>query len=148
MKKFFLITLSMALSLMVSDAFANNVGCGFGTEILKGKQGKVFEVLAVTTNGTSASSTFAITSGTSGYKEGAVIGMNSVDLYIAENMDGIANDIAKGDGEYVDTLAQMMKVENKEAFKAKLHDNFNNIYTSKDITAKEVAENIRRIQNS
>ena len=74
--------------------------------------------------------------------------MNSVDLYISENMEGLATDIAKGDGEYVDTLAQMLKVENKAAFKEKLHKNFNKIYTSKDITAKEVSENIKQIQNS
>lgn len=148
MKKFLVVAFSLSLSFVVSDVLANNVGCGFGTEILKGKSGKVFEVLAVTTNGTSASSTFAITSGTSGYKAGAVIGMNSVDLYISENMEGLATDIAKGDGEYVDTLAQMLKVENKAAFKEKLHKNFNKIYTSKDITAKEVSENIKQIQNS
>lgn len=147
MKKVLVSLFALAITLMVSDVFANNVGCGFGTEILKGKKGKVFEVLAVTTNGTSASSTFAITSGTSGYKEGSAIGVNIVDVYVAENMESLANDIAKGDGEYLDTLAHLMKIENKVAFKNNLHKNFNKIYTSKDVTSKEVVANIKEFNS-
>jgi len=147
MKKVLVSVFALCLTLMVTEVFANNVGCGFGSVLLKGKQGKVFEVLAVTTNGTSASSTFAITTGTSGYKEGAVIGVNVVDVYVAENMDSLANDIAKGDGEYLDTLAHLMKVENKDTFKDSLHKNFNKIYTSKDVTSKEVVANIKEINS-
>lgn len=148
MKKVLVASIMFLVTFMVADAFANNAGCGFGTEILKGKKGKVFEVLAVTTNGTSGSSTFAITTGTSGYKEGAMIGVNIVDVYISENMDSLAADIAKGDGEYIDTLAHLMKVEDKQAFKNKLHQNFTRIYNSKDIQSKEVAANIKDIHNS
>ena len=148
MKKVLIASLMLFVTFIVADAFANNVGCGFGTEILKGKKGKVFEVLAVTTNGTSGSSTFAITTGTSGYKEGAMIGVNIVDVYISENMDNLASDIAKGDGEYLDTLAHLMKVEDKQEFKNKLHQNFNKIYNSKDIQSKEVVANINSIHNS
>jgi hypothetical protein len=148
MKKVLIATLMLFAAFIVTDAFANNVGCGFGTEILKGKKGKVMEVLAVTTNGTSGSSTFAITTGTSGYKEGSMIGVNIVDIYISENMDNLAADIAKGDGEYIDTLAHLMKVEDKQAFKNKLHQNFNKIYNSKDVQSKEVAANIKNVHNS
>jgi len=142
MKKVLLAVFALCITLVASDLLANNTGCGFGAVLLKGQKGKVFEVLAVTTNTTSGSSTFAITTGTSGYREGQVIGVNIVDVYVAENMDSIANDIAKGDGEYLDTLAHLMKVENKDAFKSTLHNNFNKIYTSKDVTSKEVVANI------
>ncbi len=148
MKKVLLASTMLLAMFFVADAFANNVGCGFGTEILKGKKGKVFEVLAVTTNGTSGSSTFAITTGTSGYKAGSTIGVNIVDVYVAENMDNLATDIAKGDGEYLDTLAHLMKVDNKIEFKSKLHQNFNKIYNSKDIQSQEVVANIKDIYNS
>lgn len=129
-------------------AFANNVGVGFGTVLMEGKEGKVFEVLAVTTNGTSGSSTFAITSGTSGYKEGQRIGMSAVDAFIAENMDALAVDIAKGEGEYLDTLAFLMKVSDAEAFKLLVHNSFDKIYSSQDVTSADVSETIKAISFS
>lgn len=148
MKKMLVITFTICSIFTVSNLFADNTGCGFGTELLKGKQGKVFEVLAVTTNGTSYSQFFAITSGTSGYKEGAAIGVNLVDVYVADNMENLATDIAKGDGQYIDALANIMKVTDKASFKDKLQKNFVKIYTSKNITAKEVIANIKEVQNS
>ena len=63
-------------------------------------------------------------------------------------MENLATDIAKGEGEYVDTLAHLMKVDNKAAFRAKLQKNFDKIYTSKDIKSKEVSANIKNIYNS
>lgn len=147
MKKVLVVLFASFMMFSVSELFADNVGCGLGRIVMKGKQGKVFEVLGVTTNATSYSQTFAITSGTSGYKEGVVIGVNLVDVYVAENMDSLANDIAKGDGEYLDTLAHLMKVDNKDAFKDKLHKNFNKIYNSKDVTSKEVVANIKEINS-
>lgn len=145
MKKIMMFLFVSVVAFAVTDAFANNVGCGFGTELLKGKKGKVMEVIAVTTNGTSGSSTFAITSGTSGYKEGAVIGVNIVEAYVAQNMDNIANDIAKGDGEYIDTLAHLMKVTDRAKFKVTLKNNFNSIFTSESINSKEVVKNIQSL---
>ena len=145
MKKVMMFLFVSVVAFAVTDAFANNVGCGFGTEILKGKKGKVMEVLAVTTNGTSGSSTFAITSGTSGYREGAVIGVNIVEAYVAQNMDNLANDIAKGDGEYIDTLAHLMKVTDKTRFKVTLKNNFNSIFTSESVTSKDVVRNINSL---
>ena len=148
MKKVLLAVFALSMILVVSDVFANsNTGCGLGQVVMKGQKGKVFEVLAVTTNATFYTSTFAITTGTSGYKEGLVIGVNIVDVYVAENMDSLANDIAKGDGEYLDTLAHLMKVENKDTFKSTLHNNFNKIYTSKDVTSKEVVANIAALNS-
>jgi hypothetical protein len=130
-----------------SQVFADNIGPGLGRMLLKGKSGKVMELVGTCLNGTSGNGTFAITSGTSGYKNGAVIGLSAVDAYVAENMDSLANDIAKGNGEYLDTLAFIMKVENKDSFKDSLHKNFNNIYTSKDVTSKEVVANIKAINS-
>ena len=98
----FIATITVIASFSSVDSFAaGNAGVGFGAELFKGKSGKFFELLAVTTNGTSCSQTFAITSGTSGYKEGAVIAMNDTEIFIAKNMDNLATDIARGEGEYV-----------------------------------------------
>ena len=138
-----LIASVMFFALAGTQVFADNIGPGLGRTALKGKSGKVMELVGTFLNGLCGNGTFAITSGTSGYQEGATIGLNSVDLYVAENMDSLANDIAKGNGEYLDTLAHLMKVENKDAFKENLHKNFNKIYTSKDVSSKEVVANIK-----
>jgi len=145
----FFAVLGLTLSFTAVDSFAGgNTGCGFGTTLLKGKKGKVFEILAVTTNGTSFSQTFAISSGTSGYSEGSVIGMNDTEIFIAKNMDNLATDIARGEGEYVNTLASMMKASDTVAFKAKLKNNFNKIYPASGVTSKEVAKNIQDVMKS
>lgn len=146
MKKL-VVVFALCFTFIASNLFANNAGVGIGTVLLKGKQGKVMELIATCLNGLCGNGTFAITTGTLGYKEGAVIGVNIVDVYVAENMDSLANDIAKGDGEYLDTLAHLMKVENKDAFKEKLHNNFNSIYTSEDVTSKEIVANINKINS-
>jgi len=127
---------------------SNNAGCGLGTMLFRGKKGKVFELFAVTTNYSLVNSTFAVTSGTSGYQEGLRIGVNIVDVYVAQNMDNLASDIARGDGEYLNTLATLMKVDDRYQFKKKLKRNFRKIYSSKDVTSKEVVANIKNIYNS
>jgi len=130
-----------------SSVFAGtqNVGIGLGSVLLKGQKGKVMEVLAVTLNMVSANSLFAITFGTLGYKEGVEIGMTASDTFIAENMDALASDIAKGEGEYIDTLAFLMHVSDTEAFKSMVQDNFDSIYTSPDVTSVEVSARIKTL---
>jgi len=126
---------------------AGNTGCGLGAVLLKGKKGKFFELAASCLNATSMNQTFAITSGTSGYEEGAVIGMTDVEVFVAKNMDSLATDIARGNGEYVDTLASMYKVQDVDGFKTKLKNNFDKIYTNTGVTSKEVVANINDVVN-
>ena len=130
-----------------AEAFAGNAGCGLGSVLLKGKKGKFFELAATCLNSTSKNQTFAITSGTSGYEEGAVIGMTDVEVFVAKNMDSLATDIARGNGEYVDTLASMYKVQDVDGFKTKLKNNFDKIYTNTGVTSKEVVANINDVVN-
>lgn len=148
MKKILVAFLSIGVLFTASQAFADNIGPGLGRVLLEGKSGKGMELLGTCLNGTSGNGTFAITSGTLGYKDGALIGVNIVDVYVAQNMDNLAIDIAKGEGEYVDTLAHLMEVEDKAAFISKLNQNFNSIFTSEAITSEQVAENIRRVHKA
>ena len=69
MKKILLI--SSITALMTTSAFANNVGCGLGSEIISDKNSVLMQIVAVTTNGTSGNQTFGITSGTSGCEKPA-----------------------------------------------------------------------------
>lgn len=124
-----------------TGAFAVNVGPGLGNVILAGQSGPVFDMLAVTTNNTFFSNLFAITFGTSGYN-GGLIGKAETDQFIADNLDALAVDIASGDGEYVDALSSMLNVSDAVAFKSTLQENFDNIFTSADVSAEEVSSKI------
>ncbi len=139
--------LAVAVCLVGSSAgvFADNVGPGLGRVLLKGKSGKLMELVGMTLNGICGNGMFAITFGTLGYQDKAVIGMASADSFIAENMDALASDIAKGNGEYLDTLAMLMNVSDTASFKNAVQANFDNIYTSADVTSAEVSARIKAI---
>ena len=139
----------VSLCLTGSAVFADNVGPGLGRLVLQGQRGKVMELIGTFLNNLCGNGTFAITTGTLGYHDGASIGVNEeVRTFIAQNMDNLATDMAKGEGEYLDTLATLMKVENKGEFNSKMKVNFSNIYTSYGVSADQVAENIYKVTQS
>ncbi len=59
-------------------------------------------------------------------------------------MDELAEDIARGEGKYLETLADLMNVPSseKEKFYTKLKNNFDNIFYSEDVTPNEVINRI------
>ena len=142
-----LVSLFAIFFLTSASAFAvDNIGPGLGRVALKGQKGKLMELVGTFLNGLCGNGTFAITTGTLGYKEGATIGMNhEVKTFVAQNMDSLATDIAKGEGEYLDALAALMQVEDKVSFNNKMKTNFRNIYTVYGLTSDEVAENILKV---
>jgi len=140
-----------ALSIgFASSVFAgnirDNVGCGLGTTLLGNQQDSVLmEVLAATTNGTSGNQTFGISSGTLGCKKPTKLASNDkLNKFVADNMDQLAMDISSGNGEALNSLAEILKVpQNKRAnFYAKLKTNFSKIYASHNVEAADVIDNI------
>ena len=146
MKKLFALVAVVFFLASASAFAAGNVGPGLGRVVLQGQRGPVMELIGTFLNGIFCNGTFAITTGTLGYQNGAVIGMNEeVKVFVAQNMDNLATDIAKGEGEYLDSLATLMQVEDKVAFNGKMKANFKNIYTAYGLTSDEVAENILKV---
>ena len=128
-----------------------NYGCGLGSMAFEGNDGLISQVSAATTNGSFGNQTFGITSGTSNCKEFSTWTSNEkVNVFVADNMDSLAKDIAKGKGEHLDTLASLMNVPQKDrvAFNSKLQKNFSRIYTFEDVTAVEVIRNIEAVISS
>ena len=122
-----------------------NVGCGLGTIVFEGQNGLVSQTFAATTNGTSGNQTFGITTGTSNCEQYKTLTYNEkVDTFVADNMDNLARDIARGQGEYLNTLALLMDVPDaqKGAFRSHLQAHFSDIYTSEKVTHSEVVKNI------
>ncbi len=97
-----------------SAAFAQygTAGCGLGAMIFGNDKGFV-QVFAATTNGTFASQTFGITSGTSECVDGSGGAFSSVDkkAFVKMNYASLMRDAAVGKGEYLATLATMMGCE-------------------------------------
>ncbi|WMS88728.1 DUF3015 domain-containing protein [Pleionea litopenaei] len=117
-------------------------GCGLGAQVFKGKSGTVSHVLAATTNGTSGNQTFGMTSGTLGCNTSQTIQVAT--LYMDSNIDKVAADMSKGDGEALNALAELLGVESqdKARFNALLKSNFDKVFTSTETTSDEAIQNI------
>jgi hypothetical protein len=145
------IVLMSFIALPASICYAinqKNTGCGIGTLIMKGNEGLLFQVLAVTTNGTCGNQTFGITSGTLDCDKPARFASNErLNIYVADNMDNLAKDIARGQGEYLNTLAVLMEVpeDARTDFYLKLQNNFSQIYPSSNVSSVEVVNNIEAL---
>lgn len=105
-----------ALIALPVTAFADNVGsCGWGSKAWAGQKGIAPQVLAVTTNGTSANQTFGISSGTSGCTQDGVVTSNwKTAMFIDGNKAQLARDAASGRGETLDALAVLLNVRQED----------------------------------
>jgi len=142
MKKIFL---SLALcGALAGSAFAaanSNTGCGLGSMLID-KQGLVWNILQITTNNISLNNSFGITSGTSGCKSGGIAMDSRTQEFVASNMDALSTQIAQGKGEHLDTLVELLAVNDKEAFKVALQENYTKLYKSKDAQMADVLDGV------
>jgi hypothetical protein len=135
-------TIATLLIFAASFAYADkqhNVGIGLGTQVFEGHDGLVSQVCAATTNGSFGNQTFAISSGTLGANKPAELwASKELNKFVEENMDGLVQDMAQGQGESLDAICSILQIENKDAFNATLQQNFGTIYTSGAISHDEV----------
>lgn len=143
MKK--ILSLVAVIGLTTSIYANDNTGCGLGSLIIKKQDTVALQVLAATTNGTSGSQTFGITSGTSNCsKPNNYVSNDKLNRFVSENMDELALDISAGHGETLATVAKLMNVEDNVAFSSKLQANFTSIYSSENVTSATVIDSIAK----
>ena len=118
-----------------------NPGCGLGAQVFDGNKGLFSHVFAATTNQTG--DIYSMTSGTSGCDTSKPI--VAATIFIDQNMEQVAEDIAMGNGEVVLALAELLEVQEKESFMTLMQENFEQIYTSENMTAQDVMQNIQGI---
>jgi len=135
-------TLALSSAVMAANT---QTGCGLGGQVIKNPDSAVMYALQATTNGTSANQTFGITLGTSGCKKTKFVMNERAQEFVASNMDILSKEIAVGHGESVDTLAELLNVEDKAAFSASLQANYNSIYTSEKVEMSDVLDNIASV---
>jgi hypothetical protein len=126
----------------------NNVGCGVGSIIFKGQSGVAPQVLAATTNGIFGNQTFGISSGTLGCaKDGLVSNPVQVSMFLDNNLDKVAHDMAAGRGEALDSLASLIGIDaaHKAAFFAVTKAHFAEIIPSDHAKTQDVVAALNRV---
>ncbi len=150
MRKIFVVAISVVFvctGLAFAGTAKDNTGCGLGTMLWKdGADGSsISQAFQATTNGTSGAQTFGISSGTSECKQPSSFVQNEeLKKFVLSNMDNLAKDMAKGKGETLDTLAELLNVapDQKARFVANIQANFSNIYSSEKVEFSAVIDGI------
>jgi len=129
----------------------NNVGIGIGTMIFNGQEGLLSQICAATTNGCFGNQTFAISSGTLGAEQPSkLVRTDTLKIFVANNMDTLAQDIAVGEGEYLSTVVELLDIpaENQASFCRRARENFATIYGSEKVTHLDVLSALRDLSQS
>ena len=130
-----------------SMAFAQP-GCGVGAMIWKGQSGAAPHILAATTNGTFGNQTFGMTTGILGCDTNEAV--KSLAMYMDSNIDKIARDMSRGEGENLETLAVLLGVEasDRDAFRQTMQNNFASVFPSSETTSDEAVTAIVAVLES
>jgi len=117
-------------------------GCGVGAMIWKGQSGIAPHVLAATTNASFGNQTLGMTTGTLGCQTNDSV--RSMAMYMDSNIDKVARDMSRGNGENLDTLAVLLGVDeaDRDSFRKILQDNFATIFPSSETTSDEAIDAI------
>lgn len=150
MKKMILV-ISVVL-MMASSSYANTVsqdcGCGLGRVVLGEKTGLVWNLLGTFLNGICGNQTFGMTTGTLGCDTGGKIVMNErLEIFVADNRDNLAQDIAAGKGETLSALAEIAQIspDNQDRMFSALQSSFDAIYPDANVSDKHVVTVINDI---
>jgi hypothetical protein len=132
------------VSLMATAAMAksySDAGCGLGLQVI-GKEGN--QILAATLN-TTGIQTFAISSGTSGcVDDGAMADNKQVPAYIEMNKVALAKDAARGEGETLAGLAQLMGCSAQTLAPA-MKSNYNQIFVETNMQPEAIETQVRTL---
>ena len=141
-----------ALSLGVAQAgkVKDNCGCGLGSMALGEEEGLVSHLAATFLNGICGNQTFGITSGTLNCDQAtSVVSNERLKVFVADNMDHLIMDVAKGEGASLNGLADILDVPRAERndFNVKLQRNFGELFVGEgdDVSADDFVKNLDAI---
>jgi len=101
----------------LAHAAEEGAGCGIGAQIMKGQSGKGAHIVALLLNNYFVPNTTFMTTG------GGMMGCDptqtvkreeATEIFVAQNMDQITTDTAKGSGDYLHVLAALLGVPESE----------------------------------
>ncbi len=115
-------------------------GCGLGSLIFEPNSGFT-QIFAATTNGTFGSQTFGISSGTSNCADTGG-GSASAKAFVETNRTALAKDIARGQGETIDSLSRLGGCGDALAVGASLQRNFDKVFPSATMSDGDVGSSV------
>ena len=124
----------------------NDVGCGVGTQVWAGQKGVVPKILAATTNGIFTNQLLGITFGTLGCRQGGTVTAQVV-TFTNENAETLARDMAVGQGESLNVLAELMQIkpQDKDRFFKVSKANFGEIYSTNNQNTLQVLASLQNV---
>ena len=146
--------LSAVMFLLASTGVAlgahpdNGPGCGLGKLAwgsYPNQQSIGPQLFQATTNITFFAQTFGISSGTSGCtNDGTIFASEKVNVFAAINFDDISQDMARGQGEHLTSLATLMDIpaDQHEVFFAMAQEKYTTLITSGEASPKAVVKAI------
>jgi hypothetical protein len=123
-----------------------SAGCGLGTLLFEPSNGFT-QVFAATTNATSGTQTFGITSGTSNC-DGAGYQPGSTGAFIESNRSALAKDIVRGKGATISGLTDVAGCSNTKAVGEALKKNFTTIFPAASASDRDVSESLMQVLKS
>ena len=118
-------------------------GCGLGSLVFAPDSGFT-QIFAATTNATSYSQTFGITSGTSNCDDSGG-GSESAKAFVEANRTALAKDIARGRGETISSLSELAGCGNSAAVGQSLQRNFKRIFPNAKVKSGQVSDNVVQV---
>lgn len=145
-----IIFLALLLVVPAGAAFADpDIGCGLGTQVWEGNSGLAPKVLGATTNGSFGNQTFGITFGTIDCHSGGTVTVDArLRMFAGANLDRLARDMANGQGETLDALAQLMNIpaSDRPVFSEFTRVHFSEIFAGEgEVTAADVLTSLRSL---
>ncbi|MBF0363798.1 MAG: DUF3015 family protein [Oligoflexia bacterium] len=132
-------------------------GCGLGSVIFGENENKWAQVIAVTTNNTSGSNTFGVSSGTSNCNTDEAQTSSTrknTEIFIAANQMALFNDAARSGGESIEALSIILKCDRNgtEELARTLQKNYREIFVKSngdmESSAPVITDNIFKNLNS
>jgi hypothetical protein len=137
LKKALLLSVAVLFGMQAGLAMAANPdtgpGCGLGKlawSDYKGQKEIAPQVLMATTNGTFGTTTFGISTGTSGCtNDGKVMSEHKTTMFAQLNFENLSQEMAQGQGEHLASLATLMGVpaEHQAAFFAMTQERYTSL---------------------
>lgn len=122
----FVVALSLVSGTAMADHHYGMAGCGLGSLIIKGSN-SYEQIFVGTTNNWTGTNTSGITSGTSNCRDGS---KTTANLFYEINKEALKRDIARGNGETIVSLAQILGCENSAVLASSLQKNFAQVFTA------------------
>ena len=124
----------------------SDVGCGVGSIVWEGQSGKIPKILAATTNGLFTNQLLGITFGTLGCNGTGKVTAQVV-TFTNENAEALARDMAVGQGESLNVLAELMNIKSndKARFFEVTKTNFSQIYAADHQNSLQVLASLQQV---